>query len=98
LIPAQVYKNYDDYGLFQQESATMIIRIEHDTSLFERVRKVESISTGVILREHTRLTDDVADDITEAYTPSSSSQPAQTGLRGELSESEIPTRHAKEQP
>lgn len=61
--------DYDDYGLHEQESATTIIRISHETSLFERVGKIESVSSGVVLKEHTRLTDDIADDITEAYTP-----------------------------
>ncbi len=61
--------NYDDYGLHEQESATAVIRIDHDTSLFERIGKIESVSSGVVLKEHTRLTDDIADDITEAYTP-----------------------------
>jgi hypothetical protein len=61
--------DYDDYGLHEQESATTIIRISHETSLFERVGKIESVSSGVVLKEHTRLTDHIADDITEAYTP-----------------------------
>ncbi|CCQ35488.1 uncharacterized protein Nmlp_1279 [Natronomonas moolapensis 8.8.11] len=61
--------DYDDYGLHEQESATTIIRISHETSLFERVGKIESVSSGIVLKEHTRLTDNVADDITEAYTP-----------------------------
>lgn len=60
--------DYDDYGLHEQESATTIIRISHETSLFERVGKIESVSSGVVLKEHTRLTDDITDDITEAYT------------------------------
>ncbi len=61
--------DYDDYGLHEQEDATTIIRISHETSLFERVGKIESVSSGVVLKEHTRLTDHIADDITEAYTP-----------------------------
>jgi hypothetical protein len=61
--------DYNDYGLHEQESATTIIRISHETSLFERVGKIESVSSGVVLKEHTRLTDSIADDITEAYTP-----------------------------
>jgi hypothetical protein len=40
---------YDDYGLHEQESVTMIIRISHETSLFERVGKIESVSSGVVL-------------------------------------------------
>ena len=59
--------NYDDYGLHQQEDATTVIRIDHDTHIFERVGKIESVSSGVVLKEHTRLTDEIADDITEAY-------------------------------
>jgi hypothetical protein len=61
--------NYDDYGLHQQEDATTVIRIDHDTHIFERVGRVESVSSGVVLKEHTRLADNIADDITEAYTP-----------------------------
>ena len=61
--------DYDDYGLHEQEDATTVIRIDHDTHIFERVGKIESVSSGVVLKEHTRLTDDIADDITEAYTP-----------------------------
>jgi hypothetical protein len=30
---------------------------------------VGSVPSGVVLKEHTRLTDHIADDITEAYTP-----------------------------
>jgi hypothetical protein len=61
--------NYDDYGLHQQEDATTVIRIDHDTHIFERVGKIESVSSGVVLKNHTRLVDNIADDITEAYTP-----------------------------
>lgn len=61
--------DYDDYGLHEQESATTIIRIDHDTSLFERIGKIESVPSGVVLKQHIRLTDDIADDITEAYEP-----------------------------
>jgi hypothetical protein len=65
----EIQIDYDDYGLHEQESATTIIRIDHDTSVFERIGKIESEPTGVVLKEHTRLTDDVANDMTEAYTP-----------------------------
>lgn len=61
--------DYDDYGLHQQEDATTIIRIDHDTSLFERIGKIESVSSGIVVKEHTRLTDNESDDITEAFTP-----------------------------
>lgn len=61
--------DYDDYGLHRQESATTIIRIDHDSSVFERIGKIESVSSGVVLKQHIRLTDDIADDITEAYEP-----------------------------
>ncbi|ERG98797.1 MAG: hypothetical protein J07HQX50_02844 [Haloquadratum sp. J07HQX50] len=41
---------YDD-GLHEQKAATTILRIDHDTSLFERIGKVESKSMGVILNK-----------------------------------------------
>ena len=59
--------DYDDYGLHKQESATTIIRIDHDSSVFERIGKIESVSPGIVLKQHIRLIDDIADDITEAY-------------------------------
>jgi len=61
--------DYDDYGLREQENATIIIRIDHDSNAFEHIGMVESQPTGVVLKEHSRLTDDVADDTTEAYQP-----------------------------
>ena len=65
----EIQPDYDDYGLYQQESETTVIRIDHDTSVFERIVLVESKSTGVVLKEQTRLRDDVVDDAVEAYTP-----------------------------
>lgn len=59
--------DYHDYGLHKQESATTIIRIDHDSSVFERIEKIESVSPGIVLKQHIRLIDDIADDITEAY-------------------------------
>jgi hypothetical protein len=78
--------DYDDYGLHEQESATTIIRISHETSLFERVGKIESVSSGVVLKEHTRLTDDIADDITEAYTPIQFISARTDGFEGRVEE------------
>jgi hypothetical protein len=61
--------DFDDYGLHEEENATTVIRIDHDGNMFERIGTIEPVSTGIVLKEHTRLTDDVADDITETYTP-----------------------------
>jgi hypothetical protein len=61
--------DYDDYGLYEQDTATGIIRIDTESSVFERIGKIESASTGVILKRHTKLADDVAQDSMEVYEP-----------------------------
>lgn len=61
--------DFDDYGLHQQEDATTVIRIDHDTHIFERVGKMECRSTGVVLKKHIRLQDKVVGDIAEAFEP-----------------------------
>ena len=38
--------DFDNYGLQQKGSSTVIIRIDHDSHIFERVGKVERRSTG----------------------------------------------------
>ena len=61
--------DFDNYGLQQQGSSTVIIRIDHDSHIFERVGKVERRSTGVILKQHTRLVDEISGDTAEVYQP-----------------------------
>lgn len=61
--------DYDVYGLHEKDEATNIIRIDHDTHVFERVGMVECHSTGVVLKEHTKLTDEVSEDAIEVYQP-----------------------------
>lgn len=64
-----IQPDYDDYGLHQQENATRIIQIDHDTHIFERVGIITSTSTGVVLKDHTRLADDESGDVAEMYEP-----------------------------
>jgi len=59
--------DFDDYGLNQQEDGTRIIRIDHERHFFRRVGTVECHPTGVVLREHTRLTDGGTGDTAEVY-------------------------------
>jgi hypothetical protein len=47
-VVPEIEIDYDDYGLHEQDSATTIIRIDHDTSLFEQIGKIESVSSGVV--------------------------------------------------
>ena len=61
--------DFDEYGLHDTDSSTVIIRIDHDSHIFERVGKVERRSTGVILKQHTRLADEISGDTAEVYQP-----------------------------
>ena len=59
--------DFDDYGLNQQDDSTRIIRIDHERYFFWRVGTIECHSTGVVLRERTRLTDEGTGDTAEVY-------------------------------
>jgi hypothetical protein len=61
--------NYDNYGLHQQENSITVIKIDEDIGVFERVGLIELRLTGVELKEHLRLTDNLSDDTVETYQP-----------------------------
>jgi hypothetical protein len=61
--------DFDEYGLHEQDGSTVIIRIDHDTHIFERVGMIERRLDGVVLKQHTRLTDEISGDTAEVYQP-----------------------------
>lgn len=61
--------NYDGYGLHERDGSTVVIRIDNDTHVFERVGMIERRSSGVVLKEHAKLTDEVSGDAIETYQP-----------------------------
>jgi hypothetical protein len=62
--------DFDEYGLHDKDNtSTVIIRIDHDTHTFQRVGLVERRSAGVILKQHTRLSDEISGDTAEVYQP-----------------------------
>ena len=61
--------DFDEYGLHDKDSSTVIIRIDHETHIFERVGMIERRLNGVLLKQHTRLVDEISGDKIEVYQP-----------------------------
>ena len=62
--------DFDEYGLHDKDNtSTVIIRIDHDTHIFERVGLIDSRPSGVVLKEHTKLADEGGSHTVEVYQP-----------------------------
>ena len=61
--------DFDEYGLHDTDSSTVIIRIDHNKHFFERVALIDPRPSGVVLKEHTRLADESGNHTAEVYQP-----------------------------